>query len=262
MTRPSPVTFSGEPAVADDRPRTAGDRADGRTNDALRPLSFEVGAQDYAEGSVIVSAGRTRVLCAASLETGVPPWRRGTGEGWVTAEYAMLPRATASRTSRESRGKIKGRTQEIQRLIGRSLRAAIDLDGLGENTITVDCDVLQADGGTRTASVTGGWVALALALRTGVEREVLSEQPSLAPLAAVSVGVVDGSAMLDLAYTEDVAAEVDMNVVALGDGRFVEVQGTAEGEPFPRGQLDRLLDLAGAGCEAIFPQQAAALEPR
>ena len=234
-------------------------RPDGRAPDRLRPVSFETGVQEYAEGSVLVGFGKTRVLCAASVEEGVPRWRRGSGNGWVTAEYAMLPRATDERTARDStRGRIGGRTHEIQRLIGRSLRSAIDLAGLGEHSVVVDCDVLQADGGTRTAAITGGWVALSLALDTMVAGGLLAGRPRLDPLAAVSVGVVGGVVLLDLCYAEDSRAETDMNVVMAGDGRYVEVQGTAEGAPFSRGEIDTMLDLAAAGCAQLFHLQRVA----
>ncbi len=234
-------------------------RADGRPADGLRPVTFSTGVQEYAEGSVLVGFGRTRVLCAASVEPGVPRWRQGRGEGWVTAEYAMLPRATAERTPRESvRGRIGGRTHEIQRLIGRSLRSVVDLRGLGEHSVHIDCDVLQADGGTRTASITGAWVALALALDRLVAGGRLVRRPRLDPLAAVSVGVVGGAVLLDLCYTEDVAAQVDMNVVMAGGGRFVEVQGTAEGAPFSRAEMDGMLALAEKGCAELFALQQSA----
>jgi ribonuclease PH len=213
----------------------------------------------HAEGSVLVSFGATTVLCTASVTEGVPRWRRGSGLGWVTGEYAMLPRATTTRSDRESvKGRPGGRTQEISRLVGRSLRAAVDLSKLGENTIVVDCDVLQADGGTRTAAVTGGYVALREAVGWLAERGSLAGEPLVASVAAVSVGVVDGVAVLDLDYAEDVAAATDMNVVMTGDGRFVEVQGTAEGEPFDRVLLDGMLDLATAGCATLTDLQAAA----
>lgn len=231
-------------------------RIDGRANDDLRPVEFSTGVQEFAEGSALVSMGRTRVLCAASVDDAVPRWRKGGGAGWVTAEYSMLPRATSERTDRESvRGRIGGRTHEIQRLIGRALRSAIDLKGLGEITIQIDCDVLQADGGTRTAAVTGGWVALSLALDTAVSRGLVAKRPRLDPLAAVSVGIVGGTPMLDLCYVEDSAADVDMNVVMTGDGRYVEMQGTAEGNPFSRQHADEMLDLATKGCQELFAHQ-------
>ena len=231
-------------------------RADGRPTDALRHVVIETGVQEFAEGSVLISMGRTRVLCAASAEASVPRWRSGAGLGWVTAEYAMLPRATSERTSRESvRGRIGGRTHEIQRLIGRSLRSAVDLRELGEVTIQLDCDVLQADGGTRTAAITGAWVALSLALDTLVREGIRPRRPALAPLAAISVGIVGGVAMLDLDYSEDSTADVDMNVVMTGDGRFVELQGTAEHDPFTRAQSDAMIDLAQRGCRELFEHQ-------
>ena len=226
-------------------------RADGRTPDQLRPVTITRGWLDHAEGSVLVEFGRTRVLCAASFTAGVPRWRKGSGEGWVTAEYAMLPRATNTRSDRESvKGRIGGRTHEICRLVGRSLRAIVDYRALGENTIVLDCDVLQADGGTRTAAITGAYVALAdaVAWATGEGLVKAGAKPLTGSVAAVSVGVVDGLPLLDLAYAEDVRAETDMNVVTTGDGQFVEVQGTAEGAPFDRPLLDSLLDLAVAGC--------------
>jgi len=237
-------------------------RTDGRTAGQLRPVAFERNWLDHAEGSVLVSFGRTRVLCAASFSPGVPRWRKGSGLGWVTAEYAMLPRATHTRSDRESvRGRIGGRTHEISRLIGRSLRAVIDYTALGENTIALDCDVLQADGGTRTAAITGAYVALADAVARGKEQGWVGAEAAALndSVAAVSVGVVDGEPRLDLHYDDDVAADVDMNVVMTGSGRFVEVQGTAEGDPFDRGLLDGLLDLATAGCQQLSDLQRAAL---
>lgn len=239
-------------------------RVDGRTADQLRDVRITRGWLDHAEGSVLVEFGRTRVLCAASFTEGVPRWRKGSGQGWVTAEYAMLPRATNTRGDRESvRGKIGGRTHEISRLIGRSLRAVIDYKALGENTIVLDCDVLQADGGTRTAAITGAYVALAEAIEWARAKKIVrpSAQPLLGSVAAVSVGVVGGVPLLDLCYSEDVKAETDMNVVVTGDGRFVEVQGTAEGAPFDRAELDALLDLALGGCVQLTRLQAAALAP-
>ena len=230
-------------------------RADGRVPTQLRPVSFELGVQKWAEGSCIIRVGDTQVLCAATLADRVPPHLRGKGTGWVTAEYSMLPRATAERTDRESvKGKLGGRTHEIQRLIGRSLRDAVDLTRLGERTITVDCDVLQADGGTRTASITGGYVALAAALITyGMDRHLVSR------IAAVSVGLVESQPLLDLDYSEDSRADVDFNVVGTDQGTFVEVQGTAEGKPFDRPAMDGLLDLATAGLEQLFAAQAEVL---
>jgi ribonuclease PH len=209
---------------------------------------------------VLVEFGQTRVLVAASVTEGVPRWRKGSGLGWVTSEYAMLPRATSTRTDRESiRGRIGGRTHEISRLIGRSLRAVIDYQALGENTIVLDCDVLQADGGTRTASITGAYVALADAVSWLRDRDLLTAEPLTGSVAAVSVGVVDGSSMLDLCYTEDSAADTDMNVVMTGDGAFIELQGTAEGTPFDRKLLDELLDLGATGCAQLTELQRAAL---
>ena len=227
-------------------------RADGRIPTQLRPVRFELGVQKWAEGSCIVHFGDTRVLCAATIADRVPPHLRGKGTGWVTAEYSMLPRATAERTDRESvKGKLGGRTHEIQRLIGRSLRGVVDLGRLGERTITVDCDVLQADGGTRTASITGGYVALAAALITyGMDRHLVGR------IAAVSVGLVDGAPLLDLDYSEDSRADVDFNVVGTDAGTFVEVQGTAEGKPFDRTAMEGLLDLATSGLDQLFAAQA------
>ncbi|NYI95815.1 ribonuclease PH [Streptomonospora nanhaiensis] len=214
----------------------------------------------HAEGSALIEFGDTRVLCAASVEDGVPRWRRGTGEGWVTAEYAMLPRSTDTRGARESvKGKIGGRTHEISRLVGRSLRAVVDFKAMGEHTITLDCDVLQADGGTRTAAITGAYVALADAMKYLRKRRNLKNNPLTGSVAAVSVGVIQGQPRLDLNYLEDSVAQTDMNVVAMGDGRFVEVQGTAEGAPFDRGDLDTLLDLALAGCAELTELQKKAL---
>jgi ribonuclease PH len=235
-------------------------RPEGRALDALRPVTITRGWLDHAEGSVLVEFGRTRVLCAASVTVGVPRWRKGSGLGWVTAEYAMLPRATHTRSDRESvKGRIGGRTHEISRLVGRSLRAAIDYKALGENTIVIDCDVLQADGGTRTAAITGAYVALADAVSYLRGRGALAGEPLVTSVSAVSVGILDGSARLDLEYVEDVKAETDMNVVCTGDGRFVEVQGTAEGQPFDRAELDALLDLAGRGCAQLTRLQEQAL---
>jgi ribonuclease PH len=235
-------------------------RADGRSNDQLREVKFTRGWLGQAEGSVLVEFGQTRVLIAASVTEGVPRWRKGSGLGWVTSEYAMLPRATNTRTDRESvRGRIGGRTHEISRLIGRSLRAIIDYQALGENTIVLDCDVLQADGGTRTASITGAYVALADAVSWLRDRDLLTAEPLTGSVAAVSVGVVDGISMLDLCYTEDSAADTDLNVAMTGDGAFIEVQGTAEGTPFDRKALDELLDLGAAGCAQLAELQRAAL---
>jgi ribonuclease PH len=231
-----------------------------RAADELRPVSFERGVARYAEGSCLVKFGNTHVLCAASLEDKPPPWLRGQGRGWVTAEYAMLPRATHTRTRRESAsGKPSGRTQEIQRLIGRSLRAVTNLPALGERQIVVDCDVIQADGGTRTASVTGAYVALALALRRLRTAGKITADPLTGSVAAVSAGIVDGKALLDLRYDEDAHAEVDMNFVMTGKGRFIEVQGTAETKPFTKSQLDRLTDLAWRGIQQLTMLQSQAL---
>jgi ribonuclease PH len=235
-------------------------RTDGRTSGQLRPVSFTRGWLDHAEGSVLVEYGRTRVLCAASVTKGVPRWRKGSGLGWVTAEYAMLPRSTNTRSDRESvKGRIGGRTHEISRLIGRSLRAAVDYKALGENTIVLDCDVLQADGGTRTAAITGAYVALVDAVGYLRREGALAGEPLTGSVAAVSVGIVDGEPMLDLCYEEDVRAETDMNVVMTGDGAFVEVQGTAEAAPFDRRLLDQLLDLSSAGCAELTAAQQKAI---
>ena len=236
-------------------------RADGRAPDELRQVRITRNWLDHAEGSVLVEFGATRVLVAASVSQGVPRWRKGSGLGWVTSEYAMLPRATHTRGERESvRGRIGGRTHEISRLIGRSLRAVIDYKALGENTIVLDCDVLQADGGTRTASITGAYVALADAVAWLRGRNLLVGEPLLDSVAAVSVGVVDGVPVLDLDYSEDSNAGVDLNIVATGSGRFVEVQGTAEGEPFDRDVLNQLLDLGLLGCQGLAKIQLEALE--
>lgn len=236
-------------------------RPDGRAPDQLRPLTITTGVQTYAEGSADIWMGETRVLCSASVSDDVPRWLRDSGSGWITGEYSMLPRATRERTGREAaRGKQKGRTVEIQRLIGRSLRAAVDLDTLGPVSITLDCDVLQADGGTRTASISGAWVALAIGLRTAAESGVLKAMPEMNQIAAVSVGIVDGAPVLDLNYDEDAGAETDMNVVMAADGRLIEVQGTAEGEPFSREELAAMLDLAAAGCEQLFAAQRRAVD--
>jgi ribonuclease PH len=235
-------------------------RPENRANDQLRPVTITRQWLDHAEGSVLVEFGKTRVLCAASVTQGVPRWRKGSGLGWVSAENAMLPRATHTRGDRESvKGKLGGRTHEISRLIGRSLRAVIDYKALGENTILLDCDVLQADGGTRTAAITGAYVALADAVEWLRAKNALAGEPLTGTVAAVSVGVLHGEPRLDLEYVEDVAAETDMNVVCTGDGRFVEVQGTAEGEPFDRKLLDALLDLAVGGCADLTRIQLAAL---
>lgn len=241
-------------------PMTSMTRVDGRSAEQLRPVSITRGWLDHAEGSVLVEFGRTRVLCAASVTEGVPRWRRDSGEGWVTAEYAMLPRSTNTRSARESvKGKIGGRTMEISRLVGRSLRAVIDHAALGENTIVLDCDVLQADGGTRTAAITGAYVALVDAVRHLERKGALKGQALIDSVSAVSVGVVGGVPMLDLCYEEDVRADTDMNVVMTGDGRYVEVQGTAEREPFDRKLLDGLLELSAIGCAELTRAQSEAL---
>jgi ribonuclease PH len=236
-------------------------RPDERTADQLRDVTIVRGWQKWAEGSALIDCGNTRVLCAASVTEGVPRWRKGSGLGWVTAEYAMLPRATNTRGDRESvRGRIGGRTHEISRLIGRSLRAAIDLKALGENTIAIDCDVLQADGGTRTAAITGAYVALADAVTWLEKRGSLARPNALhTSISAVSVGVIKGEPRLDLCYEEDVSADTDMNVVCTASGEFVEVQGTAEGATFDRSTLDKLLDLAVAGCDRLHEIQLEAL---
>jgi ribonuclease PH len=235
-------------------------RPDGRSPDQLREVKITRGWLDHAEGSVLVEFGATRVLCAASVAEELPRWRRGSGLGWVTAEYAMLPRATNTRGERESvKGRLGGRTMEISRLVGRSLRACVDPKALGDNTITIDCDVLQADGGTRTAAITGGYVALADAISWLRGRKRTKGDPLVASVAAVSVGIVAGQPRLDLCYEEDVAADTDMNVVCTGDGRFVEVQGTAEREPFGRELLDELLGLAVTGCADLTRLQLEAL---
>ena len=230
-------------------------RPDGREPDALRPVAYELGYQEWAAGSILFSMGKTRVLCAASVSDDPPRWLRGTGKGWVTGEYSMLPASTSERSAREvTRGRPGGRTQEIQRLIGRALRSVTDLRAIGERMVTIDCDVLQADAGTRTASITGGYVALALALRGQGVEEALRDS-----VAAVSVGLVDGEPRLDLCYEEDAGAEVDCNIVMTGNGQLVEVQGTAEGAPFDRAQLDALLDLATSGIAELTKVQQAAL---
>ena len=234
-------------------------RANGRAADELRPVRFTRRYTEHAEGSVLAEFGATRVLCTASVENGVPPFLRNSGRGWLTAEYGMLPRATHTRSPREAaRGRLAGRTQEIQRLIGRSLRACIDLGAIGERTITIDCDVLQADGGTRTAAITGGFVALADAVDTLIERRLLERNPLHGQVAAVSVGIVKGEAVLDLDYAEDVEAETDMNVVMNSGGAFIEVQGTAEGHAFRRDELDQLLNLAAGGVTRLCRLQAEA----
>jgi ribonuclease PH len=236
-------------------------RIDGRAFDELRPVVFSTGYQRYAEGSVLVEFGETRVLCSASVEDNVPPFRKGTGSGWITAEYSLLPRSTLVRSPRESsRGRVGGRTHEIQRVIGRCLRSIANLDAFGERTVWVDCDVLQADGGTRSAAITGGYVALALATRKLREDGLITVEPLLTQVAGVSVGVIDGVAMLDLAYNEDFAAEVDFNIAMTGDGRFVEVQGNAEGKPFDRDRLEEMLGMAGKGIGELLELQREALK--
>ena len=237
-------------------------RNDGRSEKDLRDIKFTRGWLDHAEGSVFVELGKTSVLCVASFTPGVPRWLKDTGNGWVTSEYSMLPRATHTRSDRESvKGKLGGRTQEISRLVGRSLRAVVNMKELGENTIVIDCDVLQADGGTRTAAITGAYVALADAIAWAKSQGHIKEssKPLNDSVAAVSVGIIDGVPMLDLCYEEDVRAGTDMNVVVAGDGRFIEVQGTAEGEPFDRELLNQLLDLAVAGCSTLNQLQKDAL---
>ena len=235
-------------------------RRDGRVSGQIRPVRIETGFMPNAEGSVLYIQGDTRVICTASVDATVPPFLRGQGRGWVTAEYRMLPRATNTRSNREpGGGGLSGRTQEIQRLIGRSLRASVDMAGLGERSILVDCDVIQADGGTRTASITGAYVALALALRTLVGRGVLTSIPLVAAVAAISVGMVDGVPMLDLDYSEDVRADVDFNVVMTDASAFIEVQGTAEHRPFDRDQLSSLVDLAESGIRNLLAMQQQAL---
>ena len=231
-------------------------RSDARDAEQLRPTRLTPHYLLQAEGSVLIEAGRTRVICTASVEDRVPPFLRGSGKGWITAEYGMLPRATTTRVTREAtKGKVSGRTQEIQRLIGRSLRAVSQLEALGERTIWIDCDVIQADGGTRTASITGGFVALVLALQKMREASIIDSMPVQDYVAATSVGIVGGTPILDLAYEEDSSADVDMNVVKTGDGRFIEVQGTAEMEPFGRDALDRLLELADIGTRHLIDLQ-------
>ena len=246
----SPSTTSSHPPA----------RPHGRAPDALRPVLIDLDAQKFAEGSCLIEFGDTRVLVAASIERRVPPFLEGSGKGWVTGEYAMLPRATHTRSRREvSRGRPSGRSQEIQRLIGRSLRSGIDLSKLGEVTVTLDCDVLQADGGTRTASITGAWVAMTQALALAYLSGALPDWPVYRQVAAISVGVVDGQPLLDLEYVEDSNAEIDMNVVGTSDGHLIEVQGTGEERPFSRREMDRLLDLALAGIDDLAAVQTAAL---
>ena len=236
-------------------------RLDGRSPLDIRPTQITTGFTKYAEGSVLIEVGATRVICTATIDERVPNFLKGKGTGWVTAEYSMLPRATDTRTSREvGRGGLSGRTHEIQRLIGRSLRAALNMTALGERTVTIDCDVIQADGGTRTASITGAYVALAIALNKLVENQKIAKLPLRDYLAAVSVGLVEGRVLLDLAYTEDSKADVDMNVVRTGDGRFVELQGTAEADPFSREQMNELIAAAEIGIDNLIAIQRAAIE--
>jgi ribonuclease PH len=238
-------------------------RTDNRRLDQMRPVEIQTGYLKTAEGSALITVGNTRVLCAASVEDGVPQFLRGTGKGWVTAEYAMLPRATLKRTPREvSKGKPSGRTHEIQRLIGRSLRAVVDLDALGERSVLVDCDVIQADGGTRTASITGAYVALAIAVGQLVQFGALKKTPMLDAVAATSIGIVGGEPMIDLDYEEDSRADVDMNLVMTGAGKFVEVQATAEHRPFDDAQLSRLIELARAGIRELVEMQKLAIQSR
>jgi ribonuclease PH len=245
---------------ADPTAASSAARADGRADDELRPITITRHWQDHPAGSVLVEFGRTRVLCAASASEGVPRWRKGSGLGWVTAEYAMLPSSTNTRSDRESvKGRIGGRTHEISRLIGRSLRSVIDYRALGENTIVLDCDVLQADGGTRTAAITGAYVALADAVAHLKSQGALPGDPLTGTVAAISVGIIDGVPRLDLPYEEDVRAETDMNVVMTGEGKFVEVQGTAEAAAFDRAELDALLALAETGCAELTQRQQEAL---
>ena len=231
-------------------------REDGRAENQLRKIKITRDFNLYAEGSVLIEFGNTKVICTASVSEKVPPFLKGQGKGWITAEYSMIPRATGERNQRESaKGKLSGRTMEIQRLIGRALRTAIDLDKLGERTVTIDCDVIQADGGTRTTSISGGYIALALAMKKLVNEGILAENPIISNVAAISVGIVGGIPMLDLKYSEDSAAEVDMNVVMNGEGRFVEVQGTGEEATYTRAELNELLDLAEAGINEIIELQ-------
>jgi ribonuclease PH len=235
-------------------------RPSGRTADAMRAIALETQVTRYAEGACLAKFGYTHVLCTASVEQGVPPWLKGQGRGWVTAEYGMLPRATHTRGRREAaQGKQSGRTQEIQRLIGRALRSVVDLKALGDRTITLDCDVIQADGGTRTAAITGAWVALALACKYLRAEKELKADPILGQVAAVSCGVFNGASVLDLDYAEDSNAEVDANFVIAGDGRMIEIQATGEKRPFSRNEFDAMLGLAEAGCAALFAAQKVAV---
>jgi len=233
---------------------------DGRAKDELRPVRIVPGFQSFAEGSALIEMGKTWVLCAVSVEDRVPNFLKGEGRGWITAEYSMLPRSTTTRTPRESQGRLGGRTHEIQRLVGRSLRAVTNLEALGDRTLTVDCDVLQADGGTRTAAITGAYVALVQAIDTLIERGLLTASPIVSAVAATSVGIVAGDVLLDLCYDEDFGAEVDFNAVMTSQGEFVEIQGTAEGKPFARETVDVLLSLAERGIEQLFAAQQAAID--
>ena len=236
-------------------------RMDDRATDQPRPISIETGFQPHAEGSVLIRAGETHVICSASVDESVPRWMRGSGRGWVTAEYGMLPRATNTRSRREAAaGRQGGRTQEIQRLIGRSLRGVVNLDALGERSITLDCDVVRAAGGTRTAAITGSYVALSLALQGLLTRGVIEQDPLINSVGAISVGIIGGTPMLDLCYQEDSEAETDMNVVMTGSGKFIEVQATAEGIPFDREELNKLLGLAEIGIRYAMDKQASALK--
>ncbi len=236
-------------------------RADGRAWDEMRPIKITTGFQSFAEGSALIELGKTRVLCSATVEERVPPFLKGEGSGWITAEYSMLPRSTVTRTPRDSTlGKVAGRSQEIQRLIGRSLRAAANLNVLGERTLIVDCDVLQADGGTRTAAITGSYIALHLALQTMVDRGIISSMPLKSAVAATSVGILHTYIMLDLCYDEDCSAEVDFNVVMTSQGKFVEIQGTAEAKPFSKDNADSILALAEKGIKRLFEVQQDTLE--
>ena len=255
------VTMTESSSTGSNSNENKGSRLDGRSPQDLRTIKFERGWLNQAEGSVLVSFGNTRVLCVASFTPGVPRWLVGSGKGWVTSEYSMLPRATHTRSDRESvKGKLGGRTQEISRLVGRSLRSIVDMKQLGENTIVLDCDVLQADGGTRTAAITGAYVALVDALNWAKSKGLITSIPLSGSVAAVSVGIINGVPMLDLCYEEDVSAETDMNIVCTGDGNFVEVQGTAEGKPFDRALLNQLLDLGAEGCVELSKLQKTALD--
>ena len=248
--------MEGKELVIEEDLRSVKYREDGRAENQLRKIKITRDFNLYAEGSVLIEFGNTKVICTASVSEKVPPFLKGQGKGWITAEYSMIPRATGERNQRESaKGKLSGRTMEIQRLIGRALRTAIDLDKLGERTVTIDCDVIQADGGTRTTSISGGYIALALAMKKLVNEGILAENPIISNVAAISVGIVGGTPMLDLKYSEDSAAEVDMNVVMNGEGRFVEVQGTGEEATYTRAELNELLDLAEAGINEIIELQ-------